>query len=120
MTSPLSVLLIIGSAVLGPIEAQTVTDWDSPIMSERNQTDLDAACVRMNQDTQAAEACKKMVVVRTESISELCDRAMREIGANLFIQGLPDDATAPRWYAMGRQSNGERVRCIPVPTGYKR
>lgn len=116
----LAILLIIGSAVVGPIEAQRVTDWDSLIMSSHNQSDLDASCERMNSDRQAANACKKMVVMRLETLPELCERAMREIG------GVSDTRNAVPNTALLYTPNGphqmttEVVRCIPVPTGYRK
>lgn len=79
MTDPISILLIIGAAVVGPVDAQ----------------------------------CSIAGHVRPcalESISELCERVMREVGAEHRPTGVA------QWYLLG----GREIYCIPTPAGYRR
>lgn len=150
MTSPLAVLLIIGSAVVGPIEAQ-------PKFSD--------VCVGVQSNGGTHGSC----LATLESLPELCERAMREVGAAKWYRysknskypnglityelakDLPAGTPPPevKWtlpqtaYEKIEQTamakyfqtqpgfspefsfgttywNGPEVRCIPVPTGYKR
>lgn len=95
----LAVLLIIGSAVVGPIEAQ-----------KTNTVDCHNGAVKV---------CENLF----ESLPELCERAMTEIGATKDVRGhwwlfetIGTAKPRPNDYNTGYTE----VRCIPVPTGYKR
>ena len=94
MTSPISVLLIIGAAVVGPVESQ-------------------------KSDPRVLNCGTVVSSCQYESLSQLCERAMREIGAvRLVIEG--DDKgwwLSPR---PGEYGASESVRCIPTPTGYRK
>lgn len=115
MTSPLAVLLIIGSAVVGPIEAQPITD-------QVKMAVYDACIKRLGPSGDVAENNRRSYrcsdeaekPVHYESLPELCERAMREAGGVPW----PGDAEGKVYVLSGRQ--GTLVRCIPVPTGYKR
>ena len=105
-----SVLLIIGAAVVGPIEASGVIDGKWLGVSPH-------VC---------APAC------RSETIAETCERVMREIGAvgsiipagqasctvvEAWMMRKPIDACLPKPdYWLGNQ----QVLCIPAPSGLKR
>lgn len=110
----LTVLLIIGSAVVGPIEAQPVPD---------------RGCV--------GKAGPGACLTARESLPELCERAMREtLGVKQFIKPgegyaeMGSDNTVRRMGFLGPNEHGgyyppdnkvaDLVRCIPVPAGYKR
>ncbi len=103
--SGLDVLLIIGSAVVGPIEAQL-------------KGYPDQVCA----DPWVMSTPEPMPRCKYESLPELCARAMREIGAERDVRGhwwlfrtvgtadpQPNDYNKPM-----------EVRCIPVPTGFKK
>lgn len=168
--STLAVLLIIGSAVVGPIEAQPITD-------QVKMAVYDACIKRLGPSGDVAENnCRSYRCsdeaekpVHYESLPELCERAMREVGAAKWYRysknskypnglityelakDLPAGTPPPevKWtlpqtaYEKIEQTamakyfqtqpgfspefsfgttywNGPEVRCIPVPTGYKR
>lgn len=116
----LAVLLIIGSAVIGPIEAQ------------------------FNDTLKPGESCVRGPGVntcpgRSESLPELCERALKEIGASRISAPLSNDnrgwlwrpTEAPSWPSNPKPGQKMKmveseagtfdlVRCIPVPTVYKR
>lgn len=116
----LAVLLIIGSATIGPIEAE------------------------FHDTLKPGESCVQGPGVNTcpgryESLPELCERAMREAGLRLATSGMKPDGSSygpMQWTTQrglktmtGAQywkgSDGSEyylndVRCIPVPTGYRR
>ena len=99
MSDPISVLLIIGAATIGPIEAQP-----------------------------------RVSTERYETIPELCERAMKEIGIVQFYAGSGQFSSGPWTYPDGSQfSSGEPVTrlgdrfisghvvsCIPTPSGYRK
>lgn len=97
MTDTLSVLLLIGSAVTGPVEAQLLAGPDLPP-------------IRCTPTANGTPNCTGP----RESLDQLCERAMREIGA----------INNGRWY-MPPQTRDEQlaplfVRCIPTPKGYRK
>ena len=96
MTNPISVLLLIGSAVVGPIEAQL-----NPLHPE-------ITCTLTNP-----MKCSDPI---SESLPELCERAMREVGAEHVPERHDKYVAIIEHWALGQ----ELVRCIRVPTGYKR
>lgn len=100
MTNPISVLLIIGAAVVGPIEAQ----WDIPKNAAPN-------CVG-SEAWKDKEPGRFVICGGLETIPQLCERAMREIGAELF-RGTPAAA-------LEQHLAGMSVRCIPTPQGYRK
>lgn len=132
--SVLAVLLIIGSAVVGPIEAQpkppegvyaeprSPTGWSKTVTLSKTQ-------LGTHVGSYAAD------VPPSESLPELCERAMREIGIDTKnTSGFLSYGEA-RWsadgethfrYAFGAfapmktDKDGWSVRCIPVPTGYRK
>lgn len=79
MTSPLSVLLIIGAAVVGPIEAQPKPD------AYQNYV---VGCAMRNTEFKQAVPCAEvaMAYAERESLPELCERAMREVGASKWYR----------------------------------
>lgn len=181
----LAVLLIIGGAVVGPIEAQQLTPYSvefPPGISECRwttsfcdsiQTKLARGgtsnrCVRDQKYLTGLPDCVE-ISATYESLPELCERAMREVGAAKWYRysknskypnglityelakDLPAGTPPPevKWtlpqtaYEKIEQTamakyfqtqpgfspefsfgttywNGPEVRCIPVPTGYKR
>lgn len=134
--SALAVLLIIGSAVVGPIEAQTSIE----VIHCRSRED----CQRMQREN--------IDTRHTESLPELCERAIKEAGIQTVLkfgpskeypnglittetlQGKDTPPVPPQdsWFAWPPATTGiftvgdywsdkyrVTVRCIPVPTGYK-
>ena len=97
MTNPIAVLLIIGSAVVGPIEASSVKECPGPW--------------RTNSMGQQFKNCAavELITIPRETLPELCERAMREIGSLPLNDGTGRRAIGP-----------DLVRCLPVPEGYKR
>ena len=113
MTDTISVLLIIGAAVVGPIEAQPGRVY----MEVPNSADHHR-CYPGNDD----ERCKLSVLQGQpiqhepdETVAQLCERAMREIGA---IKGPHQSGMS---VSQGPYvANGLHVSCIPTPTGYRK
>lgn len=120
-----SVLLIIGSAVVGPIEARCAAGAWVP---EPTPFASDGPLI--------LGTCK-----RIEPIAETCARAMKEIGLEKVQAGVMSDGRlmmlptpwrdpstgrarmSGEWYyrtAEGRQLDLDQVRCIPAPSGLKR
>lgn len=119
MTNPIAVLLIIGSAVVGPIEAQRVDRQDVDRTVARDQCykthgGSPAVFAPDGQRYDVATYCDTIAGTRLESLAELCERAMREIGGVEW----PGDASG-NVYVLAR-SQGTLIHCIPVPAGYKR
>ncbi len=112
MTSPLSVLLIIGAAVVGPIEAQPKPD------AYQNYV---VGCAMRNTEFKQAVPCAEvaMAYAERESLPELCERAMREVGAERKPLVNPE-WTYPRETVAMWRIDGLPVRCIPTPQGYRR
>lgn len=90
----LSVLLIVGSAVVGPIEAQPT-----------------GRCVA-NAEYPLLSRCER------ETLPELCERAMREVGNTMPLIGYVNGHSETRGYfgAVGKES----ALCLPTPKGYRR
>ena len=115
MGGSISVLLLVGSAVVGPIDGYG--PWRQ----------VDETCVQ--KDITAGKpdnsftrlACSNPMPA--ETIAQLCEWAMREIGAHKVLDGYtmsgPNGemftAPAPLW----RVGNLD-VHCIQVPAGYRR
>lgn len=143
MSNTIAVLLIIGSAVIGPLEAQyhELPPDKAPAFNEcmNNQPRSSYGPYRSNDPREAEKAEKSMAAQMDakgnrcmravglepmESLPELCDRAMREAGGETWLAyrtrlNIADKTNDPRkdtrWTL-----NGQWLECIPVPTGYKR
>ena len=129
MTSPISVLLIIGAAVVGPVEGQVVFEPGAEQAQQACYNDYTSKTpiaeiqgLGPNQRLVSSwrDACPASKFPRApESLSQLCARAMREIGAaRLVIEG--DDKG---WWLSpgpGEYGSSESVRCIPTPAGYRK
>lgn len=117
--STLAVLLIIGSAVVGPIEAQNTRMLNFPIYSnciyESNVRSTSPA-----YDTTVAQCsllawgnpdeANKRTLAPLETLPQLCERAMREVGA---LRIFSDSKGGIMWA-------GITIRCLQVPQGYRR
>ena len=146
MTDPISVLLIIGAAVVGPIEARMTdevtayvyqiphvhscganctalySDVYVPTMAEcleRHRSD-----VRVQPDMKSDDLCFP-VKNRGETLDQLCERAMREVGVvdfngSLNAGWLGTDGWRPVLGRRGLEWPTPHVRCIPTPAGYRR
>ncbi len=120
MTNPLSVLLIIGSAVVGPIEAQPFDTRPGYLDCTKSESAKFGGYVTEQINT----GCRNLAEARahTESLPELCERAMKEAGARRYrLIGQTPGANFPAddW-VMNPGPDEVKVRCIPTPTGYKR
>lgn len=101
-----AILLIIGAAVIGPIEALPPPN----------------ACGFTDREILRANKCAEW---KPETIPEICARAMKEIGA---FEITDADISAGRGFYPGwrwgpRGKDGPwvmTVDCIPAPTGLKR
>lgn len=130
----LSVLLIIGAAVVGPIEAQPVRGVDhpayracldahpflGPLFAEQERTRGMSYYGPTEVAQYGAFPCGNV----RESLLELCERAMREIGAQVRMHGIAvqgpngellTSAPSPVW-----RLGVAEVRCIPTPEGYRK
>jgi len=98
----LAVLLIVGAAVIGPIDAQI---HDDP-------TDKFTVCPYERGRTEVRR-CRSIPGI-AETVAELCARAMKEIGAEYN--------NALGWFLSPETTSvvATPVRCIPVPEGYRR
>ena len=131
MSNSLSILLIVGSAVIGPIEATHISNIDTA-----------HACVIAHGLTPgtpmvaAPKECPKLQS-RFETFPELCKRVMQEIGIEQLYAGVTADGkfyVGPWTFPDGSKfATGERVtkfgdkyiaghvaQCIPTPRGYKK
>ena len=127
MTDPISVLLIIGAAVVGPIEARQ-TGWVDNPNSHRSYCDewktapagpLPHYGERGTKEPFYGAYHRDCAKVRGyESLPQLCERAMREVGAKT-INGNEG------WWGeilpvKVQEVTPASVRCIQVPRGYRR
>ena len=115
MTDPISVLLIVGAAVIGPVEARN--------------NGLTDECMSMKERPPSITQC-----LRYETLPELCERAMKEIGIVQFYAGSGQFSSQPWIYPDGsrfssgapvtrlgdRFISGHAVSCIPTPSGYRK
>ena len=110
-----TVFLIIGGVLLGPIEGMLIGgSLDS----------IHADCIVMTEDQVVDPKCRPVF----EPTGETCARAMREIGAFLAPPSLPPgfrmedekDEKAVRPGDKWRLIGGEKVLCIPAPSGLVR
>jgi hypothetical protein len=126
MSGPISVLLIIGAAVVGPVEAQDTTITNpmppgmfAPACGEDGTYILPGGL--------RGARCHVPVY---ETLDQLCTRAMREIGAtrqySIMAPGKPGEmlrSDGPMAYAaanLDSKDDSIPVRCIPTPTGYRK
>jgi hypothetical protein len=98
VTDPIAVLLIIGSAVVGPIQGQDC--WTAPGYQSDERGRLH----------QGVRVCEGPML----TLAEVCERAMKEIGAHEAFKALP--SRMENWAL----DDGQRVTCIPAPSGLKR
>ncbi len=114
-----AVLLIIAGVLLGPIERRTIQGWG---------WDKTLACLGEKFDDPLGGRSRRKEVCHERSlepIAKTCERAMREIGAFLASPELPpgfrpDDEKAVRPGDEWRLIGGEKVLCIPAPSGLVR
>lgn len=137
MANSIAVLLIIGSAAVGPIEAQTTgrdiyVGGAPPDVVARRPNDYKLgrpACLHAGESIGTGKFDEGPC--HPESLPELCERAMREIGIDTKMQsGFVSygwrEQNGKFLYAFGAwspsKSSGDDwpVRCIPVPEGYRR
>ena len=126
MSDPISVLLIIGAAVIGPIDARLLAP----------KTDLRAECFSIHgrsadgrvhssnseKSWSVSDYCYNIYGYKAETLPELCERALKQIGA---WQIPPSEY--PRWDADKNYPPGTwwldqkaQVRCIPTPSGHRK
>lgn len=109
MTNPLSVLLIIGSAVVGPIESRV----ERAYCAKRPIEAPGYACGEWWGDLSY-----QILDYTEETLAQLCERAMREAGATMgahySVGFMPDQSQN------GLDGRDSRVRCIPTPSGYRK
>ena len=117
-----AVFLIIGSVLLGPIEGIATTDEKAVETCVKSIT-----AGGFNR----AVHCREVTPLIPETTAETCDRAMREIGATesttLGRNSSGERVRVPSgyWYGGSKypgamaEFGGQRVLCIPAPTGLK-
>ncbi len=122
MTDTLSVLLIIGSAVLGPVEAQHVPP-DGVTRESRSPTGWSRTVTHSQSALGSHVGSYTAEEPRRETLPELCERAMREVGATAPPMGTAwrnDENGHPKLISAWAHLGETEVRCIPTPRGYKR
>ena len=112
MSDPISVLLIIGAAVVGPIDGYS---RGRQLMREPDQCLAEERAKHPGPPDLSFLACSDPRPA--ETIAPLCERVMREVGA---AYQLPGAATGYMVGTDGRYASGVEVRCVPVPAGYRR
>ena len=100
MSEPISVLLIVGAAVIGPIDAR----YDF------------SKCVPLSG------IYRESIGVCRESYAKTCERALKQIGAwqiapSEYLQWDADKNYPPGTWWLDQKAP---VRCIPTPAGYRR
>lgn len=138
--SGLAVLLIIGSAVVGPIEAQeldykaylaSINACAKPIyadlLTEWNRSHKSPIYSSGGHWIEAQAFCFDRITrpdTRYETLPQLCERAMQEIGAGPNENTAAVEPYKSMWYLLrvtsGVASKGFDVLCIPVPQGYRK
>ena len=128
-----AVLLIIGSAVIGPIEANKIVVVDS-VRERRAAVCYDKAVASgfntngyysvWAKDKKEADRltrqfwvtrCTNLYGTQPETTAQTCTRAMKEIGA--FLHRNTPHAVYPN--LAGWILDGEVIRCIPAPSGLR-
>ncbi len=112
-----AVVLIIGGVMVGPIESMTAPGWDW----------TDTLECMWNRATKKGliERSPPCWLQSLEPIAKTCERAMREIGAFPAPPEVPpgfrmeDESKASPW-GDWRLMGGEKVLCIPAPSGLVR
>ena len=125
-----AVLLIIGSAVVGPIDAQDISFYNNGFCDDKTcaiSTDAANACAQFSEpgiregSATDWQTCISKEMATYETTAETCARAMKEIGAvatAFRYQGV----ARKKWvlpYFLSRTPDYTRVRCIPAPSGMK-
>ena len=122
MTNPISVLLIIGAAVVGPIDGKPAQYGPGDprckdVMREPTKYPAGAhvAC---------AGGFTAKVVKEAETLPQLCERAMWEIGAIPVMGATCHGECGDRLFSTvlywSLDTGETSVRCIPTPTGYRK
>lgn len=107
-----AVLLIIGAAVIGPIQSKVM-----PVRENTPYTTCGFLYGQMTVD-ERLDQCKPLPL-KYETIAETCERAMQEIGATKEWP-YPNNPRQPKpptkgaWYL-----KDTRVFCIPAPSGLR-
>lgn len=130
MTDIPSVLLIVGTVVVGPIEAQDRT-YDGYLFEYDKVV---AACAHGGQNP--IDKCRSELVpfiavikrLQKEDIDQLCERAMKEIGAVKLKLWQTRGALTEAYMGWALTAAEDttvihrsmEVRCIPTPTGYRK
>lgn len=130
-----AILLIIGAATIGPIQAQPMRDGvildidhlpggyavtppeNDPVFDARVSNCKAVKLLDTFQCRDYVNAGKDGVTF--ETLPQLCERAMKEIGAHVERWMDVVDGNLQRVNS-GWRLNGQTVTCIPVPTGYRK
>ena len=123
-----AVYLIIGGVLLGPIERPLLPGLIEQARTECKDAEHWALCLSMKEHELKAWWPR-------ETTAETCERAMREIGAEHVTDYTKNDPRGARLLS-GQSSDdlsehidsaksgwfveGQRVLCIPAPSGLKR
>lgn len=120
MSDPISVLLLIGAAVVGPIASQPIGDAYCFYGSE---TKMVVPLGYFNAEPELREVCKdgpgEVLRQPMETFLQLCDRAMREIGVIDLADGAKILPRRPTVAGTSLEGSPE-VFCVRVPAGYKK
>jgi len=119
MIDPVSVLLIVGAAVIGPIKALPPRRIETP--------GTYSYCVREHGGIQEIDPQRHIEVciplprepsTDWETFPEVCARAMREIGAVWYEAGPTVGDGQYNWFIYRTPLwQGKRVLCVPTPSG---
>lgn len=154
MTNPISVLLIVGSAVIGPIDSKETRSYHAiepqafcryigptfgrtidlkgddyygvlylrPVFEGYSVHHELSYLPHVAGDHAPPEPVAPCLPPEYESFPQLCERAMREIGAVPRIE-IPSGKIS-RWELIVSDAESQRdwpiVRCVPTPTGYRK
>lgn len=109
MSDPISVLLVIGAAVVGPIEAQpTCVRWQTA--PHGGSGTFEAPCISTQGLESLPQLCERLLApfhIEKRYIATYPDGVMQ----GSFVDGLKYD---------GSDQHLTSVRCIPTPKGYRK
>ena len=152
MSDPISVLLIIGAATIGPIDSHWVNDESRPSSIESCRKSFERPS--LSGQRAMLSLCENNPVGffgpferRPEILPELCERAMKEIGAEKILRFAPfgphkyglitpekimreeekNRVPTEEWWVLmptgkltaSYSESQYQVRCIPTPSGYR-
>ena len=130
MSDPISVLLIIGAAVVGPIDGYS---RGRQLMREPDQCLAEERAKHPGPPDLSFLACSDPRPA--ETIDQLCERAMREVGIDTANRVFMSYGTVGEkmldgsirfvqavgaWEPVRTAQDGWQVRCVPTPGGYRR